>query len=1275
MKQQLHFWRFLATSLFLAFSIFSWAYDFVSGGIYYNINSDKISVTVTYKTSTYNSYSGSVTIPSQVTYNSKTYEVTSIGGAAFYGCSGLTSVTIPNSVTSIGSAAFRDCSGLTSVTIPNSVTSIGRNAFYGTAWFNNQPDGLVYAGKVAYEYKGTMPTGTHITLEEGTLGIGESAFYNCSGLTSVTIPNSVTSIGISAFEGTAWFNNQPDGLVYAGKVAYKYKGTMPTGTHITLEEGTLGIADYAFRDCSGLTSVTIPNSVTSIGVGAFSGCSGLTSVTIPNSVTRIGEYAFSLCSGLTSVTLNANDIVSKTYSSSSNLGTIFGTQVKEYVLGDDVKGIGNYAFYKCSGLTSVTIPNSVTSIGSYAFEGCSGLTSVTIPNSVTSIGSFAFYGCSGLTSIDIPNSVTSIGSSAFSGCSGLTSVTIPNSVTSIGSSAFYNTAWYNNQPDGLIYAGKVAYKYKGTMPSETHITIEEGTLGITEAAFSGCSGLTSVTIPNSVTSISGSAFSGCSGLTSVTIPNSVTSIGEYTFSRCSGLTSVTIPESVTSIGYRAFYDCSGLTSVTLNANDIVSKTYSSSSNLGTIFGTQVKEYVLGDNITAIGDYAFRGCSGLTSVTFGTGLLSIGNYAFGNTKPTKVIWLTNTPPSGYSSAAGIVNYVANNQYASLSNTKVYPFLSSMFEVDGVKYVPVSPSERTCDAIDCSYSNEAENIVIGKIVSFKGINLAVSNVNEYTCYQNPYIKNIILNNIGNICSKAFAGITGEFTAIVNNQGYIAESAFYQSTGLKSLEISGNVKNIGSKAFGGITGEFSAKVNNQGDIGSDAFYQSKGLKSLEIGSNVKNIGSNAFDGFTALQTATINNTGVVGDYAFRGCTALATATLGKNITGIGPSAFQNCSSLQAIIIPDAVTALGAYAFSGCSKMTSAKLGKGIKTIETYTFDGCSSLQDIVIPVGVTTINFCAFRNCSSLQDIIIPDAVTALGSYTFQNCSNMKSVKIGNGVSVIETYTFSGCSKLEVIQIPVGVTAINDYVFSGCNSLRIVIVDEQKSELSLGSNGSSPLFSSCPLDSVYIGRNIIYPAESNKGYSPFYRNTSLRSVKITDGETEISDNEFYGCTNLQNVKIGNGVTKIGKWAFSGCGSIDYFSFGSSVEEIGQEAFSDCTAMTRLISHAPTPPTCGSQALDDINKWECTLSVPSGCIGYYQQANQWKEFFFVDDDADAPAYILGDANGNGVVEIGDVTSVLTLMATPEATGYNNKAADANGNGEIEIGDVTTILTIMAGN
>ena len=439
---------------------------------------------------------------------------------------------------------------------------------------------------------------TSVTIANSVTSIGESAFYNCSHLTSVIIPNSVISIGRSAFE-----------------------------------------------NCLLLTSVTIPNSITTIEERTFNWCQHLTSVTIPSSVTSIGEGAFGNCYGLTSVYIS--DIAVwcniEFYNSSSNpLGAahnlyLNGQEVKDLVIPNSVTSIGNYAFYGCSGLTSVTIPNSVTSIGEFAFSDCSGLTSVIIPNSVTSIGACAFSGCSGLTSVTIPNGVTSIEYATFKNCSSLTSVTIGNSVSSIGQDAFYGCRGMTSLtiPDGITSIVSGAFKYCTNLTSvnvkvsdySTFINNNIGNLvkreigkpvvlmdesgneikiiiipnditAIGDNAFYNCSGLTSVTIPNSVTSIGYSAFSNCSGLTSVTIPNSVTSIADYAFEHCSGLTSVTIPSSVTSIGNYDFYGCSGLTSVTIP-----------------------------NSVTSIGDYAFMDCSGLTSVTIGSGVTSFGSKAF------------------------------------------------------------------------------------------------------------------------------------------------------------------------------------------------------------------------------------------------------------------------------------------------------------------------------------------------------------------------------------------------------------------------------------------------------------------------------------------------------------------------------------------------------------------------------------------------------------------------------------------------------------------------
>ena len=555
--------------------------------------------------------------------------VTNIASYAFRNCTGLTSITIPDNVTSIGGGAFSGCSGLESITIPfvggsiktasdtyqypfgyifgtSSYTGgVGTRQYYRsstiltTSSYYYIPSSLksvtVAGGNILYGAFYNCGSLISITIPDSVTSIGSSAFQNCSGLTSITIPDGVTSIGSSAFSGCSGLESinipfvggsvktasdtyqYPFGYIfgtssYSGGVSTQqyYYGSSTSSTtsnnyyipsslkSVTVTGGN--ILYGAFYNCSGLTSITIPNSVTSIGQSAFRNCSGLTSITIPDGVTSIGDYAFNGCSSL-------QDVYASNFSKWCSID--FGDSTANPLYDAENFFIGEKEFVLEG---EIEVPQGTTKIGSYVFYGCSDITSITIPDSVTSIGNFAFSDCSSLTSITIPDNVTSIGNSAFSRCS-LTSITVEqgNAVYHSAGNCIIETAsktliaGCNNSviPNDGSVTSIGSYAFSGCS-GLTSITIPDSVTSIGNVAFSGCSGLTSITIPDSVTSIGSSAFSGCSGLTSITIPDNVTSIGRSAFSGCSGLTSITIPDSVTSIGYRAFNNCSGLTNVKFN---------------------------------------------------------------------------------------------------------------------------------------------------------------------------------------------------------------------------------------------------------------------------------------------------------------------------------------------------------------------------------------------------------------------------------------------------------------------------------------------------------------------------------------------------------------------------------------------------------------------------------------------------------------------------------------------------------------------------------------
>ena len=980
------------------------------------------------------------------------------------------------SVKKIGYQAFSDCIGLTSVIIPNSVTEISTYAF-----------------------------------------------QNCSGITNLTIPNSVTSINDRAFIGCSGKLTVNCDISSGNNNGGAFQGG--DFTSVIIGESVTSIGSYAFRYCSDITSLTIPNSVTNIEVDAFTGtgwynnqpdgvlylddwlidykgdmptntsieikdgtkhiansaflgCFGLTSVAIPNSVTSIGQSAFNGCSGLTSVTIP-----------------------------NSVTSIGDWTFRGCSGLTSVTIPNSVTSIGYGAFYDCSGLTSVTIPNSVTSIGESAFEGCSSLTSVTIPNSVTSIRRYAFEGCSSLTSVTIGNSVTSIGYGAFDDCSGLknlyiadgdtelslgynlnsNSGGQGLFYDCALDTLYLGRN-LKYDIGISYG-----HSPFANNKSLTSVTIGNSVTSIGSSAFEGCSSLTSVTIGNSVTSIGGSAFCYCYCLTNVTIPNSVTSINANAFAGCSGLTSVTI-----------------------------GNSVTSIGNYAFSGCSSLKNLRIEDGdtELSLG-YDLSD--------YSNGGQGLFFDCALDTLYLGRNLKYDTSSSKGYsPF---------------------------AYNKSLKSVTIG-------------------------------NSVTSIGSYAFEGCSGlTSVTIPNSVTSIGSSAFSGCSGLTSVTIPNSVTSIGGSAFSGCFGLTSFTIpNSVTSIGNYAFEGCSSLKNLRIedGDTELSLGydlsdySNGGQGLffdCALDTLYLgrnlqyNTSSTYGYSPFANNKSLTSVTIGNSVTSIGSYAFNGCSGLTSVHTGD---------LSVWCKIDFANTSSNPTYYAKKLYLNGEEVKNLVIPTSVSTIGRYSFYNCDGIISVTIPNSVTSIGSSAFSGCSGLTSVHtndiaawckinfantsanptyyakkiyldnsmiknlvLSENVSSVANYAFYNCSSITGVEISNSVKTIGNQVFEGCNALRKVIIKDGNSALSLGNNynsssGGKGLFYDCPLDSVYIGRNTDYSSGLYYGFSPFANKRTLSSVAIGNNVTRISSYAFQGCTALKSITIPSSVTSIYSGAFTDCSGL---------------------------------------------------------------------------------------------------------------------------------------------
>ena len=811
--------------LFNITGVKAFAYDCLVDGIYFNISNETYEATVTYKKRTEISYRnyiyesdylGSLVIPSSISYNGKSYTVTTIGAYAFNQCKNLTSVTIPSSIKRVEFVG-EGCTGLSKIIVSDIA-----------AWCNID-FGVYGPSAIGSEYYQNNLTryAHHLFSDENT------------EITSLVIPSTVTSISDLAFESCSSL------------------------TSITLPNGLVEIGDGAFQGCSKLSSISIPNSIKKIGYCAFQGC-GLQKVIVQDiaawcSINFNGYYYGRDLGG------NPLSIAQHLYADEEN-------EITDLQIPNGVTTISNYAFQGCIGLKSISIPNSLQHIGKRAFYGCTGLTSLNIPSCVTSIEDCAFYGCTGLTSLNIPSRVTSIKDCAFWECGELNNVSIAANLRVLRNNSFYKCKINNLhlQMDSIM---SIENKF-GCLIKEC--TLEDSVKVIEDEAFKDCKGMEQITFGKGIQKIGKDAFQGCDSLervvvdivswcgvqlynetanpfyyahhlysdngsetTNLIIPNGVTTISHYAFYGCSGLTSVMFPSGLTDIGNYAFYGCSNLSinSIPNSVSNVYSTSFSGCIITQPLYSLYCFVYLPRDyhgaysipsGIGIIIPNAFNGCANLTSIEVPNSVVSIYNNAFSGCNTLKTVILNSN------------EFISKDRSRSYDyNEKVYVY-DSFKNVFGnqVEHYEIADSVRTIGKYTFADCAEMKSIKISKNVTSVGEN-AFSGCSGLT--------KVIVPDIAAWCNIQFKTYSSYYT----NPIFCAHHIFSdEDSEIKELVIPDGVTSINNYAFCGCSGLTSVIIPNSiTAIYGYAFSGCSGLEKIIIPDNVVYANSTSFDKSTKL------------------------------------------------------------------------------------------------------------------------------------------------------------------------------------------------------------------------------------------------------------------------------------------------------------------------------------------------------------------------------------------------------------------------------------------
>ena len=1168
------------------------AYDALINGIYYNFSGNEATVTYLefFSSKNANAYSGAVSIPWTVTYNDKTYSVTSIGQYAFYRCNGVSSISIPNSVTSIGQYAFCYCSSMSNFNIPNYVNKIGHHAFSDTPWYENQPNGLVYAGKVAYQYKGSMDSGTEITIKDGTVGIAAQAFYECSGLTKVTIPNGVTYIGDEAF---AYCTSLTDVYSY---IAFPFDAS-----------------NDVFIDINSKATLYVPQGTTE-------------------------QYRVAGWTSYFKKVVEMEAPIEEVFTAPTKEGTLMTFKILDMEGKTCQVGNGEEAAVAMGTTGQVTIPDvvhdyKVVAIGEEGFYNRSQLNSVVIPEGIERIGMLAFYHCTSLQTLDIPMTVRYISNDAFSECQNLV-VNIPYDLT--GSLTY-------NHPSNLNVEIMITPPSSNKVSSMERIYIPRYATKIKDRAFSNCKSVKTIEVESGspafdsrdncnaiIRTADNALLFGCQN---TVIPETVKSIGAFAFEGHSNLRAINLPKGVSSIGTAAFSGCTNLMAVTSNTktpyalydNTFSSNTYENATltvpagtkdlyqsqsgwknfvnvverdwadgddftvktaegvtlalvvtsvqnktcrivspainkaTTGTVtipetakgfaiksiesgaFSacTGVTKVTMPNNVTSIGDEAFSGCTGLTSLTIPRGVTSIGEDAFDGCKSLASISVSssNTVYDSRNNCNAIIEKQSNTLIRGCKNTTIPTGVTTVAEkaFSGCTGLTAIVIPESLTGIGGAAFSGCTNLM--SITSKLKAPFAISD-NTFTSnsYENA---TLVVQPDTKPLYEAKAGWK-KFANISEREREDGEIFTAQTT--EGVEMTFKVISAQNKTCQ-VEGNSTTPAINKATTGSVT------IPEVAKGFSVKTIVASAF----------------------YGCSNVTAITVSDRVTSIGNQAFSNCTALASVNISSSVTSIGNQILSNCRSLTSIKVDEDNSTYDSR--DNCNA----IIRTSTNTL-------VAGCRSTVIPETVKAIGSYAFEGHSNLKAISIPKGVTSIGNAAFSGCSALtDVTSNITDLFAISDNTFSNYSyqnaTLTVPIETEDLYMATAGWKNFTNIvedediefhdgdeFTAKTVERIKIRYKVVSAQDKTcQIMSPAIDKATTGSITIPElargfSVTSIGANAFSGCTGLTSVSISNSVTSIGDQAFYGCSGLTSLAIPNRVTNIGKRVFGNCKGLTSI-------------------------------------------------------------------------------------------------------------------